>query len=113
LRREHPALFAEGSYEPVAVTGALADRLVAFARRHDSDIAITIVPRLPYALLGQDDRITFDSSAWNDTALAVGTASPIVWCNIFDDQAIHGTNGKVAAKSIFHRCPVALLMAAR
>ena len=33
LRRERPALFADGSYEPIAVRGEHADRVIAFARR--------------------------------------------------------------------------------
>ena len=33
LRRASPALFAEGSYEPLEVRGAFADRVIAFARR--------------------------------------------------------------------------------
>jgi malto-oligosyltrehalose synthase len=113
LRREHPRLFAEGSYEPIEVTGAIADHLVAFARRHDSDIAITVVPRLPHALLGENDRITFDPSVWEDAALAVDSASAVVWRNIFDDQTIRSANGKIATKSIFSLCPVALLIASR
>ncbi|MCK8783020.1 malto-oligosyltrehalose synthase [Roseomonas sp. NAR14] len=34
LRREHPALFAEGGYEPLNATGGMAEQMVAFLRRH-------------------------------------------------------------------------------
>jgi maltooligosyltrehalose synthase len=84
---------------------------VAFARRLDSEIAIIAVPRFAHALLGESDRITFDPSVWNDTALIVDGASPVVWRNIFDDQTIGSANGEIAAISIFSRCPVALLIA--
>jgi maltooligosyltrehalose synthase len=113
LRRRYPRLFAEGSYEPVEVTGARADRLVAFARRLDSDIAITVVPRFAHALLGENDRITFDSSVWKDTTLSLDGTSQVVWRNIFGDQSTGSTNGEIAATSIFNRCPVALLIAVR
>jgi (1->4)-alpha-D-glucan 1-alpha-D-glucosylmutase len=113
FRHAHPRLFAEGSYAPIAVTGALADHLVAFARRHDSDIAITAVPRFPHALLSEYGRITFGPSVWKDTVLSIEAASPVVWRNIFDDQAIRSANGKIAAISIFDRSPVALLIASR
>ena len=84
----------------------------AFARRHDSDIAITAVPRFPHALLRECDRITFGPSVWKDTALSIEAASPAVWRNIFGGQAIRSANGKLAAVSIFDRYPVALLTAA-
>jgi maltooligosyltrehalose synthase len=113
LRRRFPRLFAEGSYEPVEVTGALANHLVAFARRFDSDIAITVVPRLAHALLSDGDRITFDPSAWKDAALTLNHAWPIVWRNIFCAETIRATQRQIEAKSIFSRCPVALLIASR
>lgn len=110
-RREHPRVFAEGSYEPIEVTGARADHLVAFARRLDSDIAITVVPRLAHALLGDGDRITFDPSAWKDTALMLNGASPVVWRNIFSGGTVRAAKQQIEAKSILNRCPVALLIA--
>jgi maltooligosyltrehalose synthase len=111
LRRRYPRLFAEGSYEPIEVTGARAGHLMAFARRLDSDIAIIAVPRFPRALLDENDRITFVPSVWRDTALTAEGALPVVWRNIFDDQTAGSANGKIAAISIFNRCPVALLIA--
>ena len=111
LRREHPQLFAAGSYEPIAVTGPRANHLLAFARRLDSAIAVVVVPRFPHALLGDGDRITVDPCVWQDTALTFEGASSIVWRNIFDDGINHGANEQIAATSILSRWPVALLMA--
>jgi malto-oligosyltrehalose synthase len=112
LRRRYPTLFAEGSHEPIEVTGALANHLVAFARRLDSGIAITVVPRFPHALLGDDDRITFDPSAWKGSALTLNGAWPVVWCNIFCNGTIRAAKQQIEVKSILNRCPVALLIAA-
>jgi malto-oligosyltrehalose synthase len=50
LRKAMPELFAQGSYEPVAAEGPLANHVVAFLRRHDSDAIIVVVPRLPTGL---------------------------------------------------------------
>jgi maltooligosyltrehalose synthase len=111
LRRDHPRLFSAGSYEPIAVTGARANHLVAFARRLDSGIAIVVVPRFPHALLGDGDGIIIDSGVWKDTALIFEGASPVVWRSIFDGRMIHGANKKIPATSILSRCPVALLIA--
>jgi (1->4)-alpha-D-glucan 1-alpha-D-glucosylmutase len=43
LRAAHPALFTEGSYQPLRVEGPLADRVIAFARRHDRDAVIVAI----------------------------------------------------------------------
>jgi (1->4)-alpha-D-glucan 1-alpha-D-glucosylmutase len=112
LRREHPRLFAEGSYEPIEVTGARADHLLVFARRLDSDIAITVVPRLTHTLLGDGDRITFDRSAWEGTLLTLDDAAPVVWRNIFCAGTIRAARRQIEVESILSRCPVALLIAA-
>jgi len=111
LRRDHPHLFAAGSYQPIAVTGARANHLVAFARRLDSDIAIVVVPRLPHALLGGGDGIIFDPCVLKDTALTFEDGPPVVWRSIFDGRMIRGAQGKIAAASILSRCPVALMIA--
>jgi (1->4)-alpha-D-glucan 1-alpha-D-glucosylmutase len=111
LRREHPRLFAEGSYEPIEVTGAVANHVVAFARRLDSDIAIMVVPRLAHELLGEGDRITFDPTAWKDAALTLDHVWPVVWRNIFCGETIRAAQQQIEVKSILGRSPVALLIA--
>jgi len=69
LRRTLPGLFAAGSYEPAIVDGPMADHLVAFLRRHDDDVILTVVPRLPVPLLSAADRLALDGAAWRDTTL--------------------------------------------
>ncbi|MDQ3998090.1 MAG: malto-oligosyltrehalose synthase [Gemmatimonadota bacterium] len=69
-RRAMPALFREGEYVPLAATGAYADRVFAFARRHGGEAAITIVPRLVMPLLrGERKQVT--GEAWGDTSLGL------------------------------------------
>jgi (1->4)-alpha-D-glucan 1-alpha-D-glucosylmutase len=45
-RRTQAALFHEGAYRPLEVQGPLAEHLLAFARIHGAQTAITVVPRL-------------------------------------------------------------------
>ncbi|ABD89217.1 malto-oligosyltrehalose synthase [Rhodopseudomonas palustris] len=45
LRAEKPELFLNGSYEPLPVTGPHADRVIAFARRHERDAVIVVVAK--------------------------------------------------------------------
>ncbi len=62
LRRDHPALFATGSYEPVEVTGDRADHVLAFRRVAGAERLTCIV-----ALRGE-----VEPASWGDTALASG-----------------------------------------
>jgi (1->4)-alpha-D-glucan 1-alpha-D-glucosylmutase len=69
-RRAMPEVFVEGDYAPLTATGAHADRVFAFVRRHGRQAAITIVPRLTMALLrGERQQLTGD--AWGDTRVQV------------------------------------------
>ncbi|HEX2529732.1 MAG TPA: hypothetical protein VHL31_26015, partial [Geminicoccus sp.] len=46
-RRRCPALFGQGSYEPVAATGTDAERVCAFLRRHEGQALLVIAARFP------------------------------------------------------------------
>ena len=46
LRRENPALFERGGYEPLNVTGTRSRHAVAYMRRHEHDVLIVVAGRL-------------------------------------------------------------------
>ena len=46
-RADAPALFADGGYEPIEVTGADAERVLAFARAHDEHRLVVVISRFP------------------------------------------------------------------
>lgn len=50
-RADHPALFSQGAYAPIAVEGPDAADIVAFERRLDDDAAVVIALRRPVAAL--------------------------------------------------------------
>jgi (1->4)-alpha-D-glucan 1-alpha-D-glucosylmutase len=51
LRRERPALFLEGGYQPLPVEGPHADRAVAFLRRRGDEALLCVAPRLALGVL--------------------------------------------------------------
>ncbi|WP_127090754.1 malto-oligosyltrehalose synthase [Aquabacter cavernae] len=53
-RAAEPALFAQGSYEPLEVEGPAAERVVAFLRRHGGTTLLVVAARLSAAALGPD-----------------------------------------------------------
>jgi (1->4)-alpha-D-glucan 1-alpha-D-glucosylmutase len=64
FRREHPALFQQGKYLPLTVRGAFAESCVAFAREHENEWIVVLVPRL-------SSRVGFPpiGDKWKETAV--------------------------------------------
>jgi (1->4)-alpha-D-glucan 1-alpha-D-glucosylmutase len=89
LRRRRAAAFA-GSYEPLAGSGAWADRVVAFARGGE---VVTVVPRLAVHV---DD--------WKDTTLSLPEGR---WRDVLTADEVAG--GERAVAEVLARFPVALL----
>jgi (1->4)-alpha-D-glucan 1-alpha-D-glucosylmutase len=75
LRREQPALFAEGAYLPLAAEGERAAHAVAFARAHGGAEAVIVAPRLSLRLAGGEPRPPL-GELWGDTWLPLGGAEP-------------------------------------
>ncbi|HXH15268.1 MAG TPA: malto-oligosyltrehalose synthase [Sphingomonas sp.] len=69
LRRDHPAVFADGSYDPIAITGSRAAHALAFNRRHEG-VTLRCVMALRCADRHLDGIAARDW--WADTALASG-----------------------------------------
>jgi len=68
FRQRHAALFADGSYEPLAVSGEKAEHLIAFSRRRSGEALVVVVPRLT-AELG-----AATNSVWQGTQIALPAA---------------------------------------
>jgi len=71
-RRDHPALFRDGSYEPLPLGGERADQAFAFERRHGDERLLVLVPRLAAARFG--NRGEPRGSAWEGITLAAGAS---------------------------------------
>jgi (1->4)-alpha-D-glucan 1-alpha-D-glucosylmutase len=72
FRRERFDLFAKGDYLPVNATGAFAESVFAFARRHEDQTILVIAPRL-------SARVGFPpiGDRWQDTALDFQPSGPL------------------------------------
>ena len=67
-------LFTEGEYLPLETDGTATDHVVAFARRHDDEEFIVVVPRLLVGLVGQELRDPIGGEVWSDTRLLLSHA---------------------------------------
>lgn len=88
LRREQPALFADGDYQPLTVTGIHADHVCAFARSHGGQRAVIVVPRLVYRLTAGTELLDagmWDEDIWGDTVIQMPEKN---WYNHFNGQSL-------------------------
>ncbi|MCX4170945.1 MULTISPECIES: malto-oligosyltrehalose synthase [Paraburkholderia] len=73
LRAHLPELLSQSAYLPLAVRGAHASNVVAFARRHGNAWAVVVASRLAAGLLGAEgnggDLPMVDPAKWGDTAI--------------------------------------------
>ena len=115
LRREHAALFREGSYEPLAVAGERAAHLCAFLRRNGSEAAVAVAGRWYARLPGADEALPLGDAAWGgDTWILLPPQAP--WQeaeNMLTGERLEAVprNGAraFAAAALFARFPAALL----
>ena len=102
-RREHPALYAEGGYEPVAVSGLKADHLCAFARSHGEDALLVVAARFPARLEAEP--------GWRDTKLAwpQAAAGASHWRDLLSGRLVERRGEAVAAGTLAGEQPVVVL----
>jgi (1->4)-alpha-D-glucan 1-alpha-D-glucosylmutase len=111
LRGRLPDLFATGSYEPLEVSGALSDRVVAFARQSEQVWIVVIAPRLVAALLQDRDQPCPAPAAWGDTRV---TLPPALMArrlrNHLTGRPVPRSAGGLAVAAALADLPVALLV---
>ncbi len=110
-RRARPALFAAGSYEPLEIGGAHADRVVAFARRApDGEAAIVVAPRLVHTLTGGAAPV---GEVWDDcwVGMPPGLESRTWRCQMTGSTVAprFGPPGTLPVRELLNSLPVALL----
>jgi (1->4)-alpha-D-glucan 1-alpha-D-glucosylmutase len=100
LRREYPALFDTGSYEPLDVTGPDAERVCAFMR--EADGARMIVAALLFPGRGGD--------ATGTVALPKALAEKR-WTSLFDGRGVEVGEGGLDTAGLFAKLPVCVVVA--
>ncbi len=111
LRGRHPEVFGSGEYLPLAVRGAQARHICAFARRDAAASALTLVPRWCARLAGEREQLPLGAEIWGDTDVEV--AAPGEYRNVFTGEILMAEQRRggwwLRAARVFARFPVALL----
>ncbi|MFH1650701.1 MAG: malto-oligosyltrehalose synthase, partial [Chloroflexota bacterium] len=109
FRRENPALFRDGEYLPLSISGDRESNLVAFARRRGQDWALTIVPRLT-TRLSRPPHFPLGEEAWGKDRLLLPAGAPAEWRHIYTGEKIISPGGKgLTLAQVLGNFPVALL----
>jgi (1->4)-alpha-D-glucan 1-alpha-D-glucosylmutase len=108
-RKATPALFHDGDYVPLAVTGARQDHVVAFARRLDTAEVIVVAPRLTSALTGGDSLAPL-GDVWGDTRLAIAGTGAVRYRDAFTGETVVARDAHLRLADVLTAFPVALLM---
>ena len=114
LRKDYPALFRAGSYDPLPAGGERAEHVVALARRADADAVVIVVPRLSARLTGFGGQLPLGQAAWGDTWVSLDRPGlEGVYTDSFTGQrlttALRDGVPVLPVSSLFGLFPVALL----
>ena len=110
LRATREALFRDGGYTAVRTTGSRSRHAVAFARRHASQVCITVAPRLVVGL-GVKAGSLACGAIWEDTRIEL----PFVDDGTTLRDVVTGREhrveaGGLALAELLQRAPVAVLI---
>lgn len=114
FRRRQQELFQNGSYVPLAISGAAARRVCAFARRDGAVWTVVAVPRFPTAVFCAENAPLGRQGKWEDTVLELPGDSPAAWRSVFTGETLPAPttiDGKsyLYLSDLFCDFPVALL----
>jgi (1->4)-alpha-D-glucan 1-alpha-D-glucosylmutase len=102
LRRRNPELFVHGRYRPLAVTGARAGHVLAFARSHEGRHSVTVVPRLARGLVGANA-----AEWWADTRVELPqNARDASWTSVIVHDRVAAREGMLEVATLLTKLPV-------
>ena len=101
LRRRHPALFAEGDYQPIEVEGERSTHICAFARNRGDETIVVAVPRLVHQLYGSGQ-----TADWGATEIIVSPREG--WQDVLTGRKMNGRD-RIRASELLGDFPVSVL----
>jgi (1->4)-alpha-D-glucan 1-alpha-D-glucosylmutase len=109
LRRARPALFRDGGYTPLAVSGPRSRHVVGFARRTNDELLIVATGRL-LAQLEPARGVLPVGATWDGTAVAMpGIGAGITLRDVLTGRIHQPTTKSLALDHVFAALPFALL----
>jgi (1->4)-alpha-D-glucan 1-alpha-D-glucosylmutase len=111
-RHDHPALFADGSHEALAIEGDDDGHGLAFLRRWGNERMLVVVPRLCASWLQQDDLPLVPAHRWADAEVILSPHdAACTWRDVFTNERHSSAKYRLALSRLLDRWPVAVLLA--
>ena len=110
MRAENAQLFALGSYQPLQVDGEKKDNVFAFARTHEGQTCVVIVPRWPARLMAGRTELPL-GDVWGDTKvlLGAGVADDLRDALTAQVARVEGEEGALRVSDVLSKFPIAVL----
>jgi (1->4)-alpha-D-glucan 1-alpha-D-glucosylmutase len=110
LRSAQPALFAEGTYVPLAVRGPRESHVIAYSRELADRRVLVVVGRFLAKLLGRREGVP-GADDWAGTEVEVpGLAEGVALEDRFTGRVLQVRGGRLAAAEAFSLLPLAVLV---
>ena len=118
FRRDYPAVFVEGDYQPLVIKGSREQHALAFVRQHADQVLIVVVARWPWQLAGALPTPAIHPDAWADTRLDLSgklnahdlLLGQLSWRDVITGRDIAGGN-ELHLGEIMQPLPLAVLHA--
>jgi (1->4)-alpha-D-glucan 1-alpha-D-glucosylmutase len=107
-RKMHRQIFEDGDYLPIDTTGSQKEHVIAFARRFEKRIAITIATRFFTSLINPAQLPTGEQ-IWEDTKIILPESTSNLWLNAITGQEVRNSN-ELSIGYILKKFPVALFV---
>lgn len=108
-RRQHPALFSEGSYQPLKLSGPKAAQIFAFMREYQGHVLIIAVPRFGLSLLADHHQLKLSAPQCQHTLLHLPSQFNGEALDLFSGAQRHIYSGMIKLEEILTSMPVAAL----
>jgi len=108
-RRALQQLFNFGEYIPLQVQGMHKHRILAFARQHQGQWAVVVVPLRLASLIGEQE-LPIGQQIWEDTAIVLPEGAPAQWQQVIGEGTVTA-DGSLKVADVFNNFPVAFLTA--
>ena len=113
-RREHPELFTDGDFLPVAARGPRNEHAISVLRSHDGDSILAVVPRWLARTYTEKQNLP-SAEFWGETVVPLPESAPQCWRNVLTGENVEsrmaGGTRSLLVSGMLKRFPVALLAA--
>ncbi|MDT7041776.1 malto-oligosyltrehalose synthase [Candidatus Nitronereus thalassa] len=114
FRRQYPALFQQGDYQPLETLGEKRHHLCAFQRTWEGHTIMVIVPRFLHQVIPNPEHPALGDTAWGDAIVVLPENSAgRPYRNVLTQETVQtrhiDQHNTLPAASIFHHLPIAMM----